>query len=189
MTNKQKKDLHEELHDEIEETPELLAEPETVSGEEYSLLREQLEGAEARAAENLDGWQRAQAEFVNYKNRVQRDREMSYTSMKGDIFKQVLPVIDDLERALQNRPHDESVKGWVDGIELIYRKLQGLLDAQNVTRIEAKGQPFDPERHEAMTMALIAELPPNSVAQVHQKGYLLNGRLIRPARVTVSKAP
>jgi len=187
MTNKQKKDLHEELHDEIEETPELLAEPETVSGEEYSLLREQLEGAEARAAENLDGWQRAQAEFVNYKNRVQRDREMSYTSMKGDIFKQVLPVIDDLERALQNRPHDESVKGWVDGIELIYRKLQGLLDAQNVTRIEAKGQPFDPNFHEAISHEPSDEVESGCVIEVIQQGYMIGERVIRPALVRVAQ--
>jgi len=187
MTNKQKKDLHEELDEEIEETPELLAEPETVSGEEYSSLRGQLEEAEARAAENLDGWQRAQAEFVNYKNRVQRDREMSYTSMKGDIIKQVLPVIDDLERALQNRPQGEMVKGWVDGIELIYRKLQGLLDVQNVTRIDAKGQPFDPNFHEAISHEPSDEVESGCVIEVIQQGYMIGERVIRPALVRVAQ--
>ena len=107
--------------------------------------------------------------------------------MKGDIFKQVLPVIDDMERALQNRPQDETVKGWVDGIELIYRKLQGLLDAQNVTRIEAKGQPFDPNFHEAISHEPSDEVESGYVIEVIQQGYMIGERVIRPALVRVAQ--
>ena len=123
---------------EVTETPENGEQAET----EIEALQKQLEEAEAKAAENLDGWQRAQAEFVNYKNRVQRDREMDYASMKGDIIKKMLPVLDDLERALANRPEGDS---WANGMELIARKFQNILEAEGVKRIEATGTAVRPE--------------------------------------------
>src|SRR5574340_1646104 len=83
---------------------------------EIESLMKRLEEAEAKVAEHLDGWQRAQAEFINYKNRIARDQDTQRITMKGDIIRKMLPVLDDLERALQNRPADEL---WADGIELI----------------------------------------------------------------------
>src|SRR5512135_1120625 len=99
---------------------------------------------EAKAAENLDGWQRAVAEFQNYKKRMDRDRESDKAIMKGELLKRVLPILDDLDRALQNRPDDDA---WATGIELIARKLQSILEAEGLKRIEAEGTPFDPNFH------------------------------------------
>src|SRR5512135_3237771 len=103
---------------------------------------------EAKAAQNLDGWQRAVAEFQNYKKRMDRDRESDKAIMKGDLIKRFLPVLDDLERALQNPSEDQA---WVSGIELIKRKLQSILDSEGLKRIEAEGQLFDPNFHEAIS--------------------------------------
>jgi len=151
---------------------------------EIEALQKQLEEAQAKAAENLDGWQRSQAEFVNYKSRVQRDREADYTSMKGDIIKKVLPVLDDLERSLAHRPKGDS---WADGMELIARKFRNVLEAEGVKCIEAEGQPFDPNFHEAISAEPNEEVESGHVIAVVQNGYMLGERVIRPAMVRVSQ--
>ena len=151
---------------------------------EMVALQTQLAEAKAKAAENLDGWQRAQAEFINYKNRVQRDRELDYASMKGDIIKKVLPVLDDLQRALANRPEDNS---WANGMELIARKFQNVLEAEGLKRIEAKGQPFDPNFHEAISSEPSEDVESGHVIEVVQNGYMLGERVIRPAMVRVAQ--
>ena len=151
---------------------------------EIETLMKRLEEAEAKVAEHLDGWQRAQAEFVNYKNRVQRDQEMIRASMKGDILKKFLPVLDDLERALQNRPADDA---WANGIELITRKLQALLDSEGAKRIEAEGQKFDPNFHEAISHEPADGVESGYVIAVVQNGYMLGDRVIRPALVRVAQ--
>jgi molecular chaperone GrpE len=191
MTQKEKKDKKEEI-EEVTETPVEVAgsSPEgemPENGEqaetEIEALQKQLEEAQAKAAENLDGWQRAQAEFINYKNRVQRDREMDYLSMKGEIIKKMLPVLDDMERALANRPEGDS---WANGMELIARKFQNILEAENVKRIEAAGQPFDPNFHEAISSEPNEDVESGHVIEVVQNGYMLGERVIRPAMVRVA---
>jgi molecular chaperone GrpE len=171
---------------EVESAPEL-TETETVSREEYEQLQMQLEQVEAKAAENLDGWQRAQAEFANFKKRLERDREVAYASMKGDIIRKILPVLDDLERALQNHPSDSAPDSWVNGIELIYRKLESILEAEGVTRMQVEGQLFDPNFHEAITHEESDEHQSGQIISVVQHGYLLGERVIRPALVRVAK--
>jgi len=148
------------------------------------VLQKQLEEAEAKAAENLDGWQRAQAEFVNYKNRVQRDRVADYASMKGDIIRKMLPVLDDLVRSLAHRPENDS---WADGMELIARKFQNVLEAEGVTVIEATGKPFDPNFHEAISSEPSEDVESGYVIDVVQNGYMLGERVIRPAMVRVAQ--
>jgi molecular chaperone GrpE len=179
MTKKEK--LNEE--EKIEEMNEAPVEAEQLQAE-IEALQKKLEEAEAKAAENLDGWQRAQAEFINYKNRVQRDREMDYLSMKGDIIKKMLPVLDDLERALANRPEGDS---WGNGMELIVRKFQNILEAEGVIRIEAAGQPFDPNFHEAISSEPNEDVESGHVIEVVQNGYMLGERVIRPAMVRVAQ--
>lgn len=147
-------------------------------------LKKRLEEAEAKAAEHLDGWQRAQAEFVNYKNRIVRDHEFQRSSMKGDIVKRILPVLDDLERALQNRPADES---WANGIDLIAHKFQAILELEGVTRIDAEGRPFDPNFHEAISHEPNDEVESEHVIAVTQNGYMIGDRVIRPALVRVAQ--
>ena len=151
---------------------------------EIEALQKQLEEAQAKAAENLDGWQRAQAEFINYKNRVQRDREMDYLSMKGDIIKKILPVLDDLERSLAHRPEGNS---WANGMELIARKFQNILESEGVKPIDATGQLFDPNYHEAISSEPSEDVESGHIIEVVQNGYMLGERVIRPAMVRVAQ--
>jgi molecular chaperone GrpE len=176
----------EEAMSENGEQPEDGEQPEGYKQAETQLeaLQKQLEEAEAKAAENLDGWQRAQAEFINYKNRVQRDREMDYATMKGDIIKKMLPVLDDMERALANRPEGDS---WANGMELIARKFHGVLEAEGIKKIEAEGQEFDPNFHEAISSEPNDEVESGHVIAVMQNGYMLGERVIRPAMVRVAQ--
>lgn len=182
----EKEEKQEEQFEEVIEIPVEEAEM-TETGEqlqaEIETLKEQLDEAQAKAAENLDGWQRSQAEFINYKNRVQRDREMEYAAMKGDIIRKMLPVLDDLERSLAHRPEGDS---WADGMELIARKFRSVLEAEGVKRIEATGQLFDPNFHEAISSEPSEDIESGHIIEVVQNGYMLGERVIRPAMVRVA---
>ncbi len=183
MTDK-KKHQHEKN---IEETAaEAVATPETGEQPQVDVdaLKRQLDDAEAKLAESVEGWQRAQADFQNYKKRVERDNEMMYASMKGDIVKKILPVLDDLERAMQNRPADDA---WAGGIDLIVRKFQNILDVEGVKRIEATGAEFDPKFHEAISHEPSETVESHHVIEVVQNGYMLGERVIRPALVRVAQ--
>ncbi len=169
-----------EIPVEAAEIPEVGEQPQA----DIEALMKRLEEAEAKVAEHRDGWQRAQAEFINYKNRIQRDQEIQRATMKGDIIKKILPVLDDLERALQNRPADEA---WASGIELVARKFQSILESEGVTRIEAEGQPFDPNFHEAISHEPSDTVESGHVIAVAQNGYMLGDRVIRPALVRVAQ--
>lgn len=151
---------------------------------EVEALKKQLEEAEARVSEYKDSWMRSQAEFQNYKKRIERDNDMLRAHMKGDIVKKILPVLDDLERALQNRPADES---WANGIELIARKFQSVLESEGIKRIEAEGKEFDPNFHEAISNEPNDEVESGHVIAVVQNGYMLGERVIRPALVRVAQ--
>ena len=159
------------------------AQQEQAAARDLEALRSQLSEAEAKAAENLDGWQRALAEFQNFKKRVERDRASDQAAMKGDLIRKVLPVLDDLDRALQNRPEDDA---WSNGIELIQRKLQAILEAEGVNRIEAEGAIFDPTYHEAISPEPIDGAESGRVVAVTLQGYMLGDRVIRPAQVKVA---
>jgi molecular chaperone GrpE len=184
MTDKKK---HKPEDEQINEPQAAEAEM-PVDGNQDSAEREalinQLKEAEAKVVEYKDGWARSQAEFQNYRKRIERDNELTYANMKGDIIKKVLPALDDLERALQNRPVDDA---WASGIELIARKLQNILDNEGVKRIEAKGMAFDPTFHEAITHEPSEEVPSEHVIDVIQNGYMLGERVIRPALVRVAQ--
>jgi len=147
---------------------------------EVDALKRQLEEAETKLAESVEGWRRSVADFQNYKKRIERDNEMMYSSMKGDIIKKVLPALDDLERALQNRPADDA---WANGIELIARKLQNMLDSEGVKRIEAEGMEFNPNFHEAISHEPSEEVESGHVIAIVQNGYMFGERVIRPALV------
>jgi molecular chaperone GrpE len=185
MTDK-KKHKHEEKVIETEPTAETMF----VDGDqpkvdaEREALQAQLAETESKASEYKDGWARSQAEFQNYKKRIERDNALIYASMKGDIIKKILPVLDDLERALQNRPADDA---WASGIELIARKLQNILESEGVKRIEAKGAAFDPNFHEAITHEPSDEVESEHVIDIVQNGYMLGERVIRPALVRVAQ--
>jgi len=175
-----KKEHEHEIKIEDAEAPEAENQPQA----EIEALTSQLKDAESKLAESVEGWQRSQADFQNYKKRVERDNEMMYASMKSDIVKKVLPVLDDLERALQNRPTDDA---WASGIELIARKLQNILDVEGVKRIEAAGAEFDPRFHEAISHEHNEDFESGHVIEVVQNGYMLGERVIRPALVRVAQ--
>jgi molecular chaperone GrpE len=188
MTEKKHKKAKEIEHDEeiLETQAEAVAEAEVEEqvSAEIEALKKQLEEAGAKASEYKDSWMRSQAEFQNYKKRIERDNEMMRANMKGDIVKKILPLLDDLERALQNRPADEP---WANGIELIVRKFQNVLDGEGIKRIEAEGKEFDPNFHEAISNEPNDEVESGHVIAVVQNGYMLGERVIRPALVRVAQ--
>src|SRR5690606_17319780 len=177
------KDKQQEI-DQERATEEGMPEASGQESTERDALINQLQEAEAKIIEYKDGWARSQADFQNYKKRIERDNELMYASMKGDIIKKVLPALDDLERALQNRPADDA---WASGIELIARKLQNIVEAEGVKKIEAKGLAFDPNFHEAISNEPSDEVESGHVIEVVQNGYMLGERVIRPALVRVAQ--
>jgi molecular chaperone GrpE len=179
-----KKEINPEENQEAQETPEALLENGMEVQVDIKALQSQLEEVEARAAEYKESWARSQAEFQNYKKRLERDHDLMYANMKGDIVKKVLPVLDDLERALQNRPAEDA---WANGIELIMRKLQSILEGEGLKRIEAKGEAFDPRFHEAISHETAEGVESGHVIDVVQNGYMLGERVIRPALVRVAQ--
>lgn len=187
MTDKKHKEKVESKQMEPVEQPEHEADVPAVTLEEFEALKKQLEETQASAAEYLDGWQRSQAEFSNYKKRLEREQLGTAQLMRGAIIGRFLPVMDDLQRALANRPAEDSMQSWVSGIELIQRKLQGILDAEGVTRIEAEGKMFDPNLHEAISNEPSEDHESGQIIEVVQQGYMLGERVIRHAMVRVAQ--
>jgi len=158
---------------------EVSAEPETPA--------EQLAKVQSEAAEYLDGWQRARAEFANFKKRVDRETEESRQRITAEIILRYINVMDDLERALCNAPQDEKYHEWVSGIELIHQKFEAILESEGVESIETEGERFDPNLHEAISYEESEAFEGGSIIAVTQRGYKLGDRIIRPAMVRVAK--
>ncbi|MBK9925666.1 MAG: nucleotide exchange factor GrpE [Anaerolineales bacterium] len=180
----EKKHKHKEEIDETQAEAVTMPEVSEQASAEVEALKKQLEESDAKLSEFKDSWLRSQAEFQNYKKRIERDNELNKFSMKGDIIKKLLPVLDDLERALQNRPADDL---WASGVELIARKFQNVLDGEGIKRIEAVGAEFDPNFHEAISNEPSEEVESGHVIAVVQNGYMLGERVIRPALVRVAQ--
>lgn len=145
-------------------------------------LQQLLEEEKQRAESYYASWQRAAADFANYKRRTEQERGEAERFASAMLIVHLLPVIDDLERALNSVSKELAGYIWIDGIHLIYRKLQAVLEAQELKPIEALGQPFDPSLHEAVQRAPGEE---GKVLAELQRGYTLNGRVVRPTLVTV----
>jgi molecular chaperone GrpE len=151
----------------------------TVSVADYQKLQ-------AQSQEYLEGWQRARAEFTNYKKRVDRDMKDSYQNAAGDVLKSLIPVIDDLDRAMANIPKDLQGNLWISGVEMIHRKLSRILDDFGVTTIDPTGEVFDPSLHEAIGEDANTDVPSGHVTVTMQKGYKVGERVLRPALVRVA---
>jgi molecular chaperone GrpE len=163
------------------ESPE--ATPEVPS--EIEQLRQQLEQLKEEAATNRDLFLRERAELENFKKRMQREKSEMLRFACEPLLRDLLPIVDNLERALvHGSGNDQSV---IDGVQLILRSLLDVLERHGVTRIEAHGEPFDPSKHQAIAHVESSEHPPNHVAEQHLVGYQLQGRLLRPAMVSVSR--
>ena len=145
----------------------------------------EMEDEQSRAAEYFDQLQRLQAEFDNYRKRILREREHLQDDVLGDFFKQLLPVLDDLERALVHSDADQ--EGLRGGIELVYKNLKSLMETSGLSTVAAEGSPFDPHFHEAVMVDTDPAIRGEQVTTLLQSGYLFRGRLLRPAKVKVSK--
>ena len=160
----------------------------TVDESERELTPEELLAeAQAEAARNLEGWQRTQAEFANARKRLERQRAEAYVNANADLATRLLPIVDDFERAINNAPEDVRGDGWISGVELVYRKLVNVLEAMGATAINAVGQPFDPNFHEALGQEASNQYESGVVTREMQKGYRLGDRVIRPSLVYVAE--
>jgi molecular chaperone GrpE len=155
--------------------------------EDAAELRSLLAEAQSKVNEYLDGWQRSRAEFANYKKRVESQRSQDYQNAAGSILKRYLEVMDDLELALNNRPAPGVEPDWATGIELVYRKLVSILDAEGVKPMQVVGEFFDPMRHEAVSHEESDTVEIGNVIASVRQGYMLGDRVLRPACVRVAK--
>jgi molecular chaperone GrpE len=157
---------------------------ETVSTETASA---ELEKVRAQSQEYFEGWQRERADFANYKKRIERDQIQMAQAVNGNIVKKYLVVMDDLERALKARPAEGDGAKWAEGIDLIYRKFQTILENENIKRIPADAAEFDPNLHEAISHEDSPDHESGQVIEVLQQGYMIGDRVLRPALVRVAK--
>jgi molecular chaperone GrpE len=152
-------------------------------------LKQQLEAKELEAEHNYDRWLRQTAELDNFKKRTARERDEAIRLANEALIKDLLPVVDNLERAVAHASGGGKGKPLVEGVEMVLRQFLDVLTKHGAVQMLAVGQPFDPAKHEAMTQVESADHEPNSVVEEHQKGYLFRDRLLRPALVSVAKAP
>lgn len=177
----------------VEEAPQERAEAVSEALEEEEVnelqaLREQLEAVQAQADEYLDDLRRERAAFQNYKKRQENERAGLWQSAVSSFLVQILPILDDLERALDAVPEDQADQAWVEGVLLIQRKLQTTLEGTGVVPIEAEpGQSFDPFVHEAVSYEENEDYGEGEIIAVVQNGYQLGERTLRPAMVRVAK--
>jgi molecular chaperone GrpE len=150
------------------------------------LVQEYKEAIKARD-EAEDRYLRAAAEFANARRRAELRADLEVRAAKELILSGFLPVVDDLDRAMLAVPADGDAYPWLEGFSLIQRKLASALERQGVTPIQAEGQPFDPVLHQAVIMEDAGDTPSGTVLQELQRGYLLEGRVLRPAMVKVAQ--
>jgi len=170
----------EEQINEINDSP--TGEVEAGEIEDIESLKESLAEAKAKAEANLAGWQRAQADLINYKKRTEQEKQELSKFANLVLILNLLPILDDFERAYSAIPPKMANLNWIEGIKLIERKLWAVLEAQGVTRIKALGEPFDPKLHEAIRQDKGQE---GIVTEEIQKGYMIEDRVIRPTKVVV----
>jgi molecular chaperone GrpE len=144
----------------------------------------ELEQFKADAADMLDRLQRSQAEFANFRRRIEQERELQRSRATEDLVRKLLPVADDFDRALRSVPADIEGNPWIEGMRLVERKLWRALEAEGITVMESIGQPFDPSRHEAV-MVDEGDGNADTVVEEFQRGYYVNDTVLRPAMVKV----
>ncbi len=139
-----------------------------------------------KAEEYLDGWQRARADFANYKKRVLRENADIRQMARGEVIKLYLDIADDLGRALQEKPESGEEGTWADGIEIIFQKLRSRLEAEGIKPMNPLGEEFDPNIHEALMKEESDEYESGQIIEVMQEGYWIGEKVLRPALVRVA---
>lgn len=154
--------------------------------EEPDDLEYQLEAALQEAAEHKDSWMRTQAEFQNYRKRIEREQVKMREDAAVRVIKHFLDVLDDIDRALANRPAEGEGADWAEGIDLIYRKLQTILENEGVVQMQVEGEQFNPNLHEAIAQEESPDHESGQVIEELQKGYMIGERVLRPALVRIA---
>lgn len=154
--------------------------------EELDAMRARAETAEAELADTRTQWQRTAADFQNYRRRTEQEKAGLAGMASEHLLRKVLGIADDFDRAIAHAPSDAASAAWVEGVSAIDRKLRLLLESEGVTPINAVGQTFDPRLHEAIIHEPTTEHPDGTVVTELQRGYELNGRVLRPALVAVA---
>tara|TARA_B110000014_G_scaffold242473_1_gene212094 strand:- start:809 stop:1390 length:582 start_codon:yes stop_codon:yes gene_type:complete len=175
---------------EEKETPENTTAEADEQDTETGVVREESIEPEAELSQEIDHYkalaQRAQADLVNYRNRATQEIEETKRIVQFGLLSRFISIVDDLERAIENLPEDAQ-NDWSEGVALVLRNLEKILELEGVVQIESLGKPFDPKEHEALLYEENAETEDGIIINVIQQGYRLNERVIRPARVIVSK--
>jgi molecular chaperone GrpE len=171
---------------------EVPAEKETPDRPEAKEGAPDVEALEKKAAEYdslLDTLQRLKAEYANYQKRIEREREEWRETCVRDVLVKILPVIDNLERAVEAAGGRENGGDLLSGVELILKQFRGVLAAEGVTAFESRGAKFDPRYHEALMVEEKDDVPPDTVLAEVQRGYMFGEKVLRAARVSVSRRP
>lgn len=156
--------------------------------EQIADLERTLETTREQSDEHLRSWQRAAADYSNYRRRTDDERRAVTQLSNAVLLSKLLAVVDDFDRALASVPEDLH-EPWIDGVRLVERKLRMLLESEGVTPIEVVGEPFDPTLHEAVVHEPTSDYPDNTVIDEVQRGYRLRDRVLRPALVRVANNP
>lgn len=178
-----KTDIDESSEEEASE--EELETPEAV--DELTQLKTQLETKECEVQEHLDARLRLQAEFDNFKKRKEKETVEFRKYANEDFIRELLVLVDDFDRAIAAAEQSHKLEDFLKGVELIFDKFLGVLQKKGVKEIEAKGQPFNPEIHEAVTQIETDELEEGTIVEVFQKGYYLHDRVLLAPKVAVAK--
>ncbi|HVN91241.1 MAG TPA: nucleotide exchange factor GrpE [Candidatus Binataceae bacterium] len=157
-------------------------------GSEAEKLMTQLVEKDKEIAELKDRYLRTLADFDNTRKRLRQQSEETIRLQRENLLRSVLPVVDNLERAVAAAKGGGNGKSIVEGVEMVLQTMIDFLKSEGVTALTAVGQPFDPQRHEAMDQVESEAHPPNTVVSEFHRGYLIGERMLRPARVTVAKS-
>lgn len=196
MSEENKEEVFEEMEEQEEAQPEEnnqekeAEEKDSQAEETEDNQPQEKEELEALKKEKEDIYQkliRVQADFDNYKRRAKKERENDLKYKSQDVVTDLLPILDNFERALQTDTNEEAMENFVEGMNMIYRQLLSAVEKAGVEEIKAEGQPFDPNLHQAVMQDSDEEKESNTVTEVLQKGYLLKDRVIRPAMVKVNQ--
>jgi molecular chaperone GrpE len=149
-------------------------------------LTQQLEAATRKAEEAEAGWQRARADFANFKRRSEEERAEVGARASDSLLLKVVALADDFDLAIEHVPADAADSPWMEGIRAIDRKLRTVLESEGVTPMQAEGQLFDPHQHQAISHEATTEAPDGTVLRELQRGYTVRDRVLRPALVAVA---
>ncbi|GAQ19328.1 Hsp70 cofactor [Oceanobacillus picturae] len=186
VLNDNETENNESEHIEVIDSEESIMEEAGNAGESPDPLQQEVDKLKQEKDEVYGRFLRLQAEFDNFKKRTQKEKEADRKYKSQDLVNDLLPAVDNFERALQVESSEENA-GLVEGITMVYRQLKDALKSAGVEEIETTGKEFDPNLHHAVMQIEDAELEANTVVEELQKGYMLKDRVIRPAMVKVNK--